>query len=262
MSDRMTKKELKAPDAFQKVGADAVPWLIQHQKTVATGVVALVVVGGGVAFANYLGGRGEQRASLQFGEAMRPMSREVNANPPAKPEAGKDLPFKSEQEKDEAVARSLAEFRSQHQGSRAAANAALPLGQVLLRQGKAKEAAPLFDEYLKRSAVDDPLRPTALEAKGYAHEASGELDQALAAFDQLAKETQSDFLKGMGLYHRGRVLLLQGKTDEGVKQLQEVNQVAPNSAASRLATDRLGVLAAQGVTIPEVAPVVPKADAG
>ena len=37
MSEKMTRKELKAPDEFQKIGAQAVPLLVQHQKTLVIG---------------------------------------------------------------------------------------------------------------------------------------------------------------------------------------------------------------------------------
>ena len=48
----------------------------------------------------------------------------------------------------------------------------------------------------------------ALEGQGYAHEGKGELDQALAAYERLERENKSDFLAGMGLYHKGRILTL------------------------------------------------------
>ena len=38
-----------------------------------------------------------------------------------------------------------------------------------------------FDDYLKGSTADDPLRPTALEGKGYALEAKKDYDGAMAA---------------------------------------------------------------------------------
>lgn len=251
MSEKMKRKELKAPDALQKVGADTVPWLIQHQKNIVIGVVIAVVAGGGVTFAQFLGGRGEVRASEALGAALKPLSREVAEKAPAAPEAGQDPPFKTQAEKDEAVVKSLAGFREQNKGSKAAAQAALPLAQTMLRQGKGAEAAPLLDEYLKGSSLDDPLRPTALEAKGYALEAKKDYDGATAAFDQLAKETRGDFMKGMGTYHKARLLVLQGKAQEAVKLFQEVIAEAPNSAASRLAADRISLLAAQGVQIPQ-----------
>lgn len=250
MSDKLTRKELKAPDEFQKLGAQALPFFVQHQKTIVGAAVIFVVVGLGVTMIQYLGQRGEQQASADLGAALRDVSRDVNAT--ATPEPGQPPVFKTEAEKNAAIIKSLTDFRARSGGSRASATAALPLGHALLREGKTQEALAAFDDYLKGSPPDDPLRPTALEGKGYALEAKKDYDGAMAAFDQLAKENNAEFMKGMGLYHRGRVLLLQGKTDEGIKQLQQVEKAAPGSSAARLAVERIGVLAAQGVKIPEM----------
>src|SRR5438105_3825230 len=100
MSDtKLTRKELKAPDEFQRIGAQAVPLLVQHQKTIVGAIVIFFVVGLGVGTIKYLGQRGEEQASEQLGAALKDISREVSATPPATPETGADKPFKSETEK-------------------------------------------------------------------------------------------------------------------------------------------------------------------
>jgi len=254
-TDKLTRKELKAPDEFQKLGAQAVPFLVQHQKTVVGAIVIFTVVAGGVALIQYLNERGEKRAVTELGAALKPLSKQVSATPSTEPNATPS--FKTEAEKNAAIIASLTEFRTQKGNSRASATAALPLGHALLREGKHPEALAAFEDYLKGSPADDPLRPAALEGKGYALEAKKDYDAALAAFDQLAKENTAEFMKGMGLYHRARMLLLKGQTDEGVKQLQQIEGVAPGSSAARLAVERLGVLAAQGVKIPEAVKPAP-----
>ncbi len=263
---KMSRKELKAPDEFQKLGAQAMPFMETHQKTIVLGIVGMVVVAGIFAVMTHFSARSQESAINEYAATLKVLQRPVNPNPPAPktPADGEpaappeDPPFKSETEKDEAVIKALTEFRAKSPGSRAAANAALPLGQALLRMNKPAEALAAFDDYLKGSDPADPLRPTALEGRGYALEEKKDFDQALAAFDQLAHENKSDFMKGMGLYHRGRVLLLQGKSDEGAKQLVEVPNMAPNTAAARLAADRIALLASQGVKIPMATTPAPK----
>lgn len=268
MSDKpehkMTRKELKAPDEFQKIGAQAMPFMVAHQKTIVGGIVAIVGVAGIIGLVNELGSKSQDSARNDFAATLKVLQRPVNANPtPAKAEGDtSEPPFKSEAEKDEAVIKALTEFRAKARGTRSAANAALPLGQALLRQGKPQEALDALDEYLKISDSSDPLRPSALEGRGYALEAKKDYDQALAAFDQLAHENKSDFMKGMGLYHRGRVLLLQGKAEEGAKQLVEVPNMAPNTAAARLSADRIALLATTGMTIPTPITPPPSKDGG
>ncbi len=249
------QKELKAPDELQKLGQQAVPWLEQHGKNVVVAVVVTLLIVGGALFARDMSKKSEEKATQDFGDALRVLTREVNASPPAAPPvAGEEPPFKTEQEKEDALVAKLTEFRKANAGRKAAASAALPLAQALLRQGKAAEAAPLLDEYLGAADPADALRPAALEAKGYALEAQGKLDDALAAFDLLAKENKTDFLKGMGLYHRGRVLLLKGDSAGAAKQFADLETQAPNTAAARLAKERSALLTAQGVAVPVPTP--------
>lgn len=268
--EKMSRKELKAPDEFQKLGAQAMPFMVQHQQTIVYGIAALVLIAGVFAVVNHFGAKSQETAVNDYAATLKVLQRPVNPNPPPKKEPAEgepeplpeDPPFKTDAEKDEAVVKALTEFRTKASGSRAAANAALPLGQALLRQGKPAEALAAFDDYLKGSDPADPLRPTALEGRGYALEEKKDYDQALAAFDQLAKENKTDFMKGMGMYHRGRVLALQGKTAEAAQALVEVPNAAPNSAAARLASDRIALLAAQGVKIPLPTTAAPSKDGG
>lgn len=262
MSYKDEQRNLKAPDELQKLGATAVPWLEVHGRNVILGVLAVVVVFAIGTGLKELSNRGEVRATHAFGESLKVLSRDVNASPTAVTAPGDEPAFKTEQEKDEALVKNLTEFRKANEGRKAAASAALPLAQALLRQGKAADALPLVDEYLKNADANDPLRPAAYEARGYAFEEQKKYDEAMAAFEQLSSENKTDFMKGMGLYHRGRVLLLQGKSDEGAKQLVEVPNMAPNTAAARLATDRIALLASQGVKIPTATTPVPSKDGG
>jgi tetratricopeptide (TPR) repeat protein len=251
MSDKMTKKELRTPDEFQKIGAQAVPLLVQHQKALVRLIGAVVVVGLGIFMVQYFGQRSEAKTLFGLAEALRPMSAEVNVNAVVDPKNPRPV-FKTEAEKNAALVQSLTEFRSKSNGL-AAATASLPLAHALLREGKADEALGAFDAYLKGAPTNDPLRPTAVEGRGYALEAKKDYDGALAAFEQLAKENTAEFMKGMGEYHRGRMLLLKGKTDEGVTVLQKTQADAPGTAAARMAGDRIALLVAKGLKLPEPA---------
>ncbi len=261
MSYKDEQKALQQPDEFQKLGQEALPWLERHGRTVTIGVLALGAAGLGAGLISHLSEKSELTASTQFGQALHVLDRDVNASSttPAKP--GEEAPFKSEEEKDNALIAKLTAFRKDNAGQRAAKNAALPLAEALLRRGKADEALPLIEEYLTVADATDPLRPAAYEAKGYALESQKKYDDALKAFDQLAAENKTDFLKGMGQYHRARILVMKGDKNGAAKQFSEIEGVAPGSAAARLAKDRIAVLAAEGVAIPTPAPSM-AADAG
>lgn len=259
MADKLTRKELKAPDAFQKVGADARDWLQERMKFVALAVVVLLLGGAGVALASYVNGRGEEKAARELGMAMKVLERPVVENAPeTPPEDQKEPPFRSEHDKDQAVAQALTAFRDSHKGTRAAITAALTLAQAELRLGQLDNALTHFSEYAKESPSEWPLHASAVEGQGYAYEAKGQYDQALTAFDQLSKESKGDFLVGMGQYHRARILVQQGKKEDAAKEFAQLVADHPNTAAARMATERLAILASEGIKTP----AINKPDAG
>jgi tetratricopeptide (TPR) repeat protein len=261
MAYKDEQKELKQPDEFQKLGAEAVPFLEQHGRQVVMIVGGVLAVGLVIAIIASMGGKGEETASRDFGASLKVLERQVNATT-TEVKPGEEPPFKTEAEKDEAIVKALSEFRAKHAGTKAAVSAALPLSQAYLRQNKPDDALKLVDEYIAKAEQNDPLRPAAYEARGYALEAQKKYDDALNAFDLLAKENKTDFMKGMGLYHRARMLLLKGDTASAAKTLSEIENAAPGSAAARLAKDRISTLTAQGVDVPKPAPMAPAIDAG
>lgn len=76
----------------------------------------------------------------------------------------------------------------------------------------------------------------------------------------MARVQAGEFLQGMGEYHQARILAAQGKKDEAAQLLADLKVSQANAAAGRLATERLAVLAAQGVKVPEpkTAPPAPQ----
>lgn len=265
MAEKMTaKKELRQPDALQRVGVEAQSWLQERQRAVGIAVVVVLLVGLVAAIASYFSQRAEEQAQRALGSALRPLERPVRELPAgATAPTGDEAPFPTQQAKDEAVVKSLTEFRGAHAGKDAAVTAALPLAQALHRLGRFDEALPLYDEFLSKGPQQSPLRAQALEGKGYAHEMKGELDQALATFDKLASDNKAAFLAGMGQFHRARILQAQGKKDEAAKVLSDLQTSHPDSAAARMARERMSLLASQGVAIPTPAPAAGTgADAG
>lgn len=256
MAQKMTaRKELRQPDALQRAGTDARDWLKERERAVGIAVIVVLLVGLAAALASYFSQRGEEKASRQLGAALAPLERPVREGPaPANALETPESPFASQKAKDEAVIKSLSDFRAAHSGTDAAATAALPLGQAQLRLGQSDAALASFDEYLKKAPAKLATRAQALEGKGYALEAKGDLEGALGVYDQLAKESSSEFLAGMGSYHRARILVAQGKKDEAAKLLTEIERDHPDSAASRMSRERLTLLAAEGVAIPTASP--------
>ena len=265
-SEKMTQKELKQPDAFQRMGHEAQDWIIERRSLILN--VAFLVLVGGIVYAavDYFSRRSEDRASQQLGAALeileRPVMPAVDGITPTPP-PGEQQPFPTARAQDEALEKALTEFRSAHDGTRAATTAALPLGKAQLRLGKHEPAIAAFDAFLKEASQDEPLRAAAFEGKGYAFEAQKKYDEALKAFEEMSKVKAKDYLVGMGDYHRARILIQQGKKDEAASLLVTIPAEHANSAAARLATERTALLAAEGVKIPTPpAPSGTKQDGG
>jgi len=246
MAEKLTRKELRGPDAFQKAGLQARQWLEDKQRLVAIAAGVILLGGVGIALARYVSNRGETEASRALANALKVLQRPTGASREPAADEDAELPFASQTEKDEALIKELASVREKYPRSRAAAVAELPIAQAKLRLGRPDEALKLFEDFLNASSADPHLRAQALEGEGYAFEAKGQLDQALSSFDELAR-SKSDFLGAMGLYHRGRILAEQGKKQEATDAFAQTSSSFPNSPAARLASDRLAILAEQGI---------------
>jgi predicted negative regulator of RcsB-dependent stress response len=253
----MSRQELRAPDAFQRVGLEARSW-VSHRKTLVVGaVVAVILLGLAVAVSKTLSDRKEFKARTALGSAIGVLSRPVQADLPAG--ATEDPPpFKSEQERDQAAASALAGLLSSYPGTRAAVTAALPLAATEVRLGQLDQAIAHFDAYLRGAPASEPLRVIALDGLGHAREAKGELPQALEAYERMAREEGAGFEAGMGAFHRGRVLALMGKKQEAAQAFAELVAASPGTPAARLAQERLSALEAEGFK----ATVAAKPDAG
>jgi tetratricopeptide (TPR) repeat protein len=215
-------------------------------------VVAAALVAGIVSS---LANRREQQAARGLGVALKALDRPVGDAIPG----DEEKPYGTQKEKDEALVGALTPFRAEYSGTLPAATGALPLGDAEVRLGKADEALPRFNDFLNHTPSKQILRISALEGEGYAWEAKGQLDRALDAFERMSKEDAGGFLAGMGLYHRARIFLLEGKKAEAAQAFQELVTAKPGTPAATLAQDRLGLLAAEGVRPVAVVPAKPDA---
>jgi tetratricopeptide (TPR) repeat protein len=253
-SEKMIQRELKQPDAFQRVGAEARDWLVARQTLALIGVGVVLVGGLVVGLISYVSSRNEATAAKELGKALEILERPVFAAPEGAqitPQEGEQPPFKTTQEQDQALVKALTDFRAAHKGTKSATTAALPLGKAEYRLGQHDAAVSSYADFLKDAAQNDPMRAAALEGQGYAYEAQQKYDQALASFDDMSKVDASGYLEGMGQYHRARILILQGKKEDAAAVLVKIPVEHSGSAAARLAAERTALLAAEGVKIPE-----------
>ncbi|HET9158937.1 MAG TPA: tetratricopeptide repeat protein [Myxococcaceae bacterium] len=253
----MSRQELRAPDAFQRVGVGAEGWVAQRKTLVVAAIVAVLVVGFGVAVTKTLSDRRESKARVALGTAIGVLSRPVAADlPPGATD--EDKPFKTVQERDQAAAAALSGVLTSYPGTKAAVTATLPLAAAEVRLGQLDPAIGHFEGYLRGTPSSEPLRTAALDGLGHAREAKGELPQALDAYERMAREESAGFEAGMGSFNRARILALMGKKQEAAQAFAELVAASPGTSAARLAQDRLSVLETEGFK----ATVAAKPDAG
>ena len=250
-----TQKELRAPDAFQRVGGVARRWL-EQRRILALAAAILLVAGALVAgVVSSLSNRREQQAARALGGALKSLDRPVGEAIPGDEEKA----YANQKDKDLALVAALTPFRTQYSGTLPAATAGLPLGDAELRLGQPDTALPRFNDFLGHASSKQILRVSALEGEGYAWEAKGQLDRALDAFERMSKDDAGGFLAGMGLYHRARILVLQGKKVEAAQAFQELIAAKPGTSAATFAQDRLGLLATEGIRPTPIVPARPDA---
>jgi len=110
-----------------------------------------------------------------------------------------------------AAAVAYAEVAEMHAGTPAAAWARVGEGRALFATGEYAKSVAAYEAALEQSD-DESLQWAALEGLAYALEADSSYDAALARLEAL-RELGASYAPIAG-YHRGRILMAQGKLDE------------------------------------------------
>lgn len=236
MAEKMTRRQLRAPDKFTQTTTSWLTWAKENPKetgiAIGGAVLALLIVG------FLFGGSGEIRVDPKAGgalsEALRLVDREVG-----EPKDGEPT-FASEEEKREALIAAFTEVRASHGKSPSGLTATLALADLHLRAGNADEALALYDEFLGRAGSKNPMRALALGGKALALEAKGDRDGALGLFDELAVEFPSQAARS--LYGKARILETQQKWDEARGAWQALQDEHATTSQGREAGTRLGRL--------------------
>jgi hypothetical protein len=243
---KIDRKQLKSPDQFVSFWTHAGAFVAARKQVVLGTVLALLVGGLGTwGLATWLTRRAAQ-ASQVFSRIERIASADLL---PATGEAPKGSPddglphFKTEQERLEAALKEADAFLSSHSGSRLRGEAQLLRAKFLLGLGKAGDAVTTYQTLLGGS-LDGRLRFLAGEGLGYALEAAGQDDKAIAAFGALAEEAQQSggFYRDRALYSKARLLEKKGSGKEAGKLFKEILDRSPTTPLREEINDRLAAL--------------------
>jgi tetratricopeptide (TPR) repeat protein len=218
-ADELTRKEMKAPDAFQSAAAKAAAWISGKQKTIVAGVVAALV---GVAVVLGVIAWTDSRKATAGGLLYRTLD-DADGQISSVPLPGVAVPiFPNAEAQYRAVLARADELRKDYPSSEAARTAALAAGAANLHLGAWDAAIADYEGYLAGSGPKDSLAFLAIEGIARAKEAKGDVAGALAQFERL--QSQVPARADRAVLEKARLLVRSGKADEARKLLEAFSQ--------------------------------------
>lgn len=187
MAEKITKQELKQPDRFQVMSAQAMAYFLKYKKEVAIAlgaVIVIVLAGTGWYFYN----KNEENTAMSlYNKATEEffMARV----------SGKDIA---------ASQKKLEELEKKYSGTRAAAFAAYRLGNIALNQSDADGAMKWYQKYLSHDSSDNEFKVLVLNGMGYCYEIKKDYKNALSSFEKAANGKAAAGFAGMTYENIGR----------------------------------------------------------
>jgi tetratricopeptide (TPR) repeat protein len=210
----LTRKDMKAPDAFQTAAGKAAAWISGKQKAIVAAVVGALVV-----IAAVLGGMSwwDSRKNAAGGLLYRALD-DADGQISSVPLPGVSVPlFPSSEAQFRSVLARADEVRRTYPNTPAARTATLAAAAANLRLAAWDAAIADYESYLASSKAGDSLAFVAVEGIARAKEAKGDVPGALAAFERL--QTQAPARADRASLERARLLARSGKADEARKLL-------------------------------------------
>ena len=233
----LTRKEMKAPDAFQVAAGKAAAWLSGKQKVIVGAVVAALV-----AVALVIGGMSwmDSRKSAAGALLYRTLD-DADGQISSVPLPGVTVPLLPTADAQyRAVLGRADELRKAYPSTEAARTAALASAAANLRLAAFDQAIADYESYLAGAPPKDSLAFVAIEGVARAKEAKGDPAGALAAFERL--QAQSPARADRAVLERTRILARTGKPDEARTLLQAFPQDFKDSQLRPEADKQLAAL--------------------
>jgi hypothetical protein len=234
--EEAAREELLAPDAFEAQGATWSSWLEKNLKLVAGALGAVLLT---VVAVEIVRSSSEGTAAVHTGELIDAVDAYREA---VRGDPGSVATSTGSEGADAALREARAELRGVLDGDGGEDLKALAqlYDADLARRLDAHDAAlDGYDAYLAAAGPDDPFRFFALEGKGYAHEARGDLDAAAAVFEEVASMARfGDY----GLKHLARVRRAQGDVEAAKAAYEKIVAREPASPLKDFAEQQLGFL--------------------
>ncbi|HQR28811.1 MAG TPA: hypothetical protein PLL32_00260 [Anaeromyxobacteraceae bacterium] len=218
-AEELTRKDMKAPDAFQTAAGKAASWISGKQKAIVAAVVAALAV---VAVVLGVLAWNDSRKASAGGMLFRTLD-DADAQISSVPLPGVSVPtFPNAEAQYRSVLARAAELRQAYPSSDAARTAALASGAANLRLAAWDAAIADYEGYLAGAGPKDTLVFVAIEGIARAKEAKGDVPGALAQYEKL--QGQVPARADRATLERARLLARSGKADEARKLLEAFPQ--------------------------------------
>jgi predicted negative regulator of RcsB-dependent stress response len=231
----LTRKDMKAPDAFQTAAGKAATWISGKQKAIVVAVVgALVLMAVVLGAISWMDSRKAAAGALLY----RTLD-DADGQISGVPLPGVMVPiFPSVEAQYRAVLGRADELRKTYPSSEAARTAALAAAAANLHLAAWDAAIADYESYLATATPKDSLSFLAIEGIARAKEAKGDLPGALAALDRIQTPAYADRVA----LERARLLARSGKPAEARKILEAFPQEFKESQLRPEADKQLAAL--------------------
>lgn len=220
----LDRKELKRPDAFQEKAGAVAEFLSKNTKALALAGVALLVVVAGMAFYSSSKKQKNEQANNAFYNTKKEFV--IAASKAPKTDANWEQTLKGDISK-------LEEFAKNNQGTQAAFEAYLLLGDTYYERDSFEKAS----EYFKQATANAPsrsMKALAQHSLAYSFEGSKKHDEAIEQLRQVLASGEKP-LRGDALMALARNFQLKGDKPKAVEQYDQVIKDFPNSALAKAA---------------------------
>jgi predicted negative regulator of RcsB-dependent stress response len=221
---RLTRKEIKQPDQFVSYTAQIAEWTGTHLRHVFYGGLGvLVVIGLAIGWSAWQRHRQQKAEALLYG-VVKLLNTDENASDDQvaeKPDV-------------EQTIQQLHMITRDYRGTQASALAHWYLGHQYFERGEYTEALASYEQTRRLLAHDNQrLIPALITLNiGYAQEASGNCDEAIASFDQVL-QSSAEWLRGETFLGMGRCYESTDAADKAMALYDRALSDAAVSGASR-----------------------------
>jgi hypothetical protein len=243
---KSTERHKLKQNEFERTVAQARDVVAARQQEITTAVIAvvavLVAVGGFFAYRASRDGKATTLLASALAVAEAPVVAPPAAAPGSAPPIQQPGTYRTDRERAEAALPHLQAAADAYPGTEAGITARFRLAATLAELGRSSEAEQRYQEVVNKTSSRDIYHYTAQLGVGEARLAQGKAADAMAAFQALATDTNSNLPADGVLMQVGRAALVAGKKDDASRAFNRVVEEFPQSLYVTEAKEKLAEL--------------------